>query len=54
MSESEHTPNRFVVIAFKSANKAKAWYDTPAIKKINAVSMQVAHSRAFMVEALTK
>lgn len=47
-------PNRFVVIAFESANKAKAWYDTPAIKKINAARMQVAQSRAFMVEALTK
>jgi uncharacterized protein (DUF1330 family) len=52
MSESEHTPDRVGVIAFESADKAKAWYDTPAIKKINAVRMQVAQSRAFM--ALTK
>ena len=47
-------PNRFVVIAFDSAEKAKAWYSTPAISKTNAVRMKVSTSRAFMVEGLEK
>ena len=47
-------PNRFVVIAFESAERAKAWYSTEAIKKINAVRMKVSTSRAFMVEGLEK
>ena len=46
-------PNRFVVIAFDSTDKARAWYDTPAIKEINAVRLKTATSRAFIVEALT-
>lgn len=47
-------PNRFVVIAFDSAEKAKAWYSVQAISKINAVRMKVSTSRAFMVEGLEK
>ena len=47
-------PNRFVMIGFDNAARAKSWYQTEAIKKINAVRMQVARSRAFMVEALEK
>jgi uncharacterized protein (DUF1330 family) len=47
-------PNRFVLIGFDNAERAKAWYQIEAIKKINAVRMQVSRSRAFMVEALTK
>lgn len=45
-------PNRYVVIAFDSVGKAKAWYETQAIKNVNAVRMQTTRSRAFMVEAL--
>ena len=47
-----NAPNRFVVIAFDSAAKAKAWYETQAIKNVNAVRFQTTQSRAFMVEAL--
>jgi len=46
-------PNRFVVIAFDSSEKAKAWYDTQAIKDVNAVRMKVTNSRAFMVDGVT-
>lgn len=45
-------PNRFVAIAFDSEEKAKAWYDAPATKEVNAVRLKTAKSRAFIVEAL--
>ena len=45
-------PNRFVAIAFDSEEKAKAWYDSPAIKEVNAVRLKAAKSRAFIVEGL--
>jgi uncharacterized protein (DUF1330 family) len=45
-------PNRFVVIAFESVAKAKAWANTPAIKEVNAVRMKTTKSRAFVVEGL--
>jgi uncharacterized protein (DUF1330 family) len=45
-------PNRFVAIAFDSEEKAKAWYDSPAIKDVNAVRLKAAKSRAFIVEGL--
>ena len=45
-------PNRFVAIAFDSEEKAKAWYDTPAIKEVNAVRLKTAKSRAFIVQGL--
>jgi uncharacterized protein (DUF1330 family) len=47
-------PNRFVLIAFDDAEKAKAWYSSPAIKEVNATRMKVTKSRAFMVEGLAK
>jgi len=45
-------PNRFVVIAFDSLEKAKAWANTPAIKEVNAARMKTTKSRAFVVEGL--
>jgi uncharacterized protein (DUF1330 family) len=45
-------PNRFIVIAFDDAEKAKAWYTSPAIKDVNAVRSRVTKSRAFVVEGL--
>jgi uncharacterized protein (DUF1330 family) len=46
-------PNRFVVIAFDSGEKAKAWYNSQAVKEVNAVRMKATKSRAFMVDGLT-
>ncbi len=46
-------PNRFVVIAFDSGEKAKAWYNSKAIKEVNAVRMKATKSRAFVVDGLT-
>ena len=45
-------PNRFVAIAFDSEEKAKAWYDSPAIKEVSAVRLKAAKSRAFIVDGL--
>lgn len=45
-------PNRFVVIAFDTEEKAKAWHNSQAIKEVNAVRMKTTKSRAFMVEGL--
>src|SRR5471030_1638216 len=45
-------PNRFIVIAFDSVEKAKAWNNTPAIKEVNAVRLKTTKSRAFVVEGL--
>jgi uncharacterized protein (DUF1330 family) len=45
-------PNRFVVIAFDNEEQAKAWYNSQAIKDVNAVRMKVTRSRAFLVEGL--
>jgi uncharacterized protein (DUF1330 family) len=47
-------PNRFVVIKFDTEEKAKAWYNSPAIKEVNAVRMKTATSRAFLVEGLSE
>ena len=43
-------PNRFVVIAFDSEEKAKAWY--ASVKDVNAVRMKVSKSRAFLIDGM--
>jgi len=45
-------PNRYVVIAFDSVDKAKAWHESPAIKEVNAIRMKTTKSRAFVVQGL--
>jgi uncharacterized protein (DUF1330 family) len=47
-------PNRFIILAFDDAEKAKAWYSSPGIKEVNATRLKVTKSRAFVVEGLTK
>ena len=47
-------PNRFVVIAFDSVEKAKEWNNSQAIRDVNAVRMKATKSRAFVVEGLAK
>jgi uncharacterized protein (DUF1330 family) len=47
-------PNRFIIIAFDDAEKAAAWYRSPAIKEVNATRLKVTKSRAFLVEAFAK
>jgi uncharacterized protein (DUF1330 family) len=46
------SPQRFVMLAFDSVEKAQAWYDTPAIKEINAARMKSTDSLSFIVEGV--
>ena len=43
-------PNRFVIIAFEDEEKARAWYNSPALTELNAVRMKASKSRSFIVE----
>ena len=45
-------PKRVVVIAFDSAEKARAWYDSPAYEAIKLLRQSSAKSRIFIVEGL--
>jgi uncharacterized protein (DUF1330 family) len=45
-------PNRFVLIKFDTEDKARAWYNSPAIKEVNTVRMKAAKSRAFLLDGL--
>ena len=45
-------PKRFVVIAFDSVEKAKAWNATPQLAEINAIRAKAAKSRSFVVEGM--
>jgi uncharacterized protein (DUF1330 family) len=45
-------PKQFVVIAFDSAEKAQAWYNTPDQDKINDIRKKTTKSRVFMVEGM--
>jgi uncharacterized protein (DUF1330 family) len=43
-------PKRFVVIAFDSMEKAKAWETSPAQKEIDAIRAKSTKSRAFIAD----
>ena len=43
-------PKRFVVIAFDSMDKAKAWETSPAQKEIDALRAKSTKSRAFIAD----
>ncbi len=45
-------PKRLVVIAFDSAEKARAWYDSPAYKAILPMRLSSAKTRLFIVEGV--
>jgi uncharacterized protein (DUF1330 family) len=47
-------PARFVVIAFDSVDKAKAWNASAAQQEVNAIRMQTTTSRVFIVESMTE
>jgi uncharacterized protein (DUF1330 family) len=46
-------PKRVTVIAFDSAEKAKAWEDSPAYGAIRPIRQSSAKSRIFIVEGLS-
>lgn len=43
-------PERFVVLAFDSKEKAQSWSDSPEIKDVTALRGRTTKSRAFIVE----
>jgi uncharacterized protein (DUF1330 family) len=43
-------PKRFIVIAFDSVDKAKAWNDSAAQKEVNDIRMKSAKSRSFIAD----
>ena len=45
-------PQRFVIIAFESVEKAKAWNDSPDQKAIIAIRNKAAKARSFIVDGL--
>lgn len=45
-------PKRFVVIAFDSVEKAKAWEDSPAYDEIKPIRHKSAKSRVFIAEGV--
>ena len=45
-------PQRYVLIAFDSMEKALAWTDLPATKEINAARIKSADSLSFIVEGV--
>jgi uncharacterized protein (DUF1330 family) len=46
-------PKRFVVIAFDSMDKAKAWSSSPSQKEVDALRMKATKSRQFLVEGFS-
>ena len=44
-------PKRFIVLAFESADKAKAWNDSAAQKEVNDIRLKSTKSRSFIVDA---
>lgn len=43
-------PKRFVIIAFDSVEKAKAWDSSPAQAEVNAIRKKSTKSRSFIVD----
>lgn len=43
-------PKRVVVLAFDNVDKAKAWYESPAQKEINAISDKALKARWFIAD----
>jgi uncharacterized protein (DUF1330 family) len=46
------TPQRFVMLAFDSVEKAQAWQDSPAVKEITAARIKSTDSLSFIVEGV--
>jgi uncharacterized protein (DUF1330 family) len=44
------SPDRFVVLAFDSREKAQGWADAPDIKAINSIRNKTTNSSAFIVD----
>ena len=49
-----NVPQRFVIIAFDSVEKARGWYDSPAYEPLLAIRKKTATSTLFIAEGLPK
>jgi uncharacterized protein (DUF1330 family) len=49
-----NVPQRFVIIAFDSADKARSWYDSAAYQELVPVRQKTATSTLFIAEGRTK
>lgn len=47
-------PQRFVIIAFDSIEKARGWYDSPGYQPLLAIRQKTATSTLFIAEGLPK
>ncbi len=47
-------PERLVIIAFDSVEKAQAWENAPAVKEVTAARMKSTNSLSFIVEGYAK
>lgn len=47
-------PQRFVIIAFDSVERARAWYDSPAYQQLVPIRQKTATSALFIAEGLPK
>ena len=45
-------PQRFVLLAFDSREKAQGWVNAPDVKETNGLRVKATKSRAFMVDGL--
>jgi len=45
-------PQRSIIIAFDSVEKAQAWYNSPEQKKITEIRMKTTKSRSFIAEGM--
>jgi uncharacterized protein (DUF1330 family) len=43
-------PKRFIIVAFDSMDKAKAWYDSPAQMEIGAIRKKSTSARVFIID----
>ncbi len=46
-------PERLIIIAFDSIEKAQAWENSPVVKEINAARIKSTNSLSFIVEGTT-
>ena len=46
-------PERLIVIAFDSVEKAQAWENSPAVKEVTAARLKSTNSLSFIVEGYT-
>ena len=49
-----NVPQRFVIFAFDSVEKARGWYDSPAYQPLVAIRQKTATSTLFIAEGLPR